>query len=362
MANFLKFLVFCLLGIGLMYLNIKFGSQINDYLFNYIKLIDIDYSLLGLYRDKITISILGHNSFIQVLWGLFLVLLSVLPILLYNEENLNNSSLHADKVSSIFKEYFLIPTYFVFAIWCFMLFVAGFPLILNGFVLLLYSEFDIKFFIEHNPIWIIWALFSLPWIALIAYLYNTNLPLLLIIKEKLKKSVIFLLILLISLIFLIKSDKIYFSKENLCIWNQCYLYSDIKAINIDHSGYEMEIILKSFDTKLPIFFSKWDLFRKEECDSDEWNSWCWLIHEPIIDINDRLTFIVQEDQKSEGDEDRISSEELSYLSEQKNFEKTLNAVVAWKVEYPETLNQDWIIVLRILHKKTNLYPKVINLK
>lgn len=362
MANFLKFLIFCLQGISLFYLNIKFWSQINDYLFHYIKLVDIDYSLIGLYKDKITINVLWHNPYIQVLWGLFLVFVSTLPIILYNEEYLNNLSLDKDKLSRIFKEYFLIPGYFVMAIWCFMLFMAWFPLILKGFALLLYLEFDIKFFIEHKLTWILWSLFSLPWIALISYLYNKNLDLLLIIKEKIKKAMLFLLILIVGIIFLIKPDKIYLSKENLCIWNQCYLYSDIKAINIDHSGYEMEIILKSFDTKLPIFFSRWDMFKKEECDSDEYNSWCWIIHEPIIDINDRLTFIVREDESSEGDEDRISIEELSYFSEQKNFEKTLNAVISWKIEYPETLNQDWIIVLRILHKKTTLYPKVTNFK
>ncbi len=359
MAFFIKFIIFCLLGFALMYLNIKFWAQINDYLFNYIKLVDIDYSLIGLYREKITISMFGHNPYIQLLWGLFLILFSTFPILLYKEDSINNYSIDEDKISRIFKEYFLIPGYFVIAIWCFMLFLTWFSLILDGSALLLYLQFDIKFFIEHNPVWILWALFSVPWIALIAYLYNKNLPLLLIVKEKLKNSIIFLLILVVGIIFLIKPDKISFSKENLCIWNQCYLYSDIKTININHSGYEMGIILKSFDTKLPIFFSKWDIFKKEECDSDEWNSWCWLIHEPIIDINDRLSFIVQEDEKNEGNEDRISNEELSYFSEQKNFEKTLNAVVSWKIEYPETLNQDWIIVLRILHKKTNLYPKVI---
>lgn len=344
-----------------MYLNIKLWSQINGYLFNYIKLIDIDFSLIGFYREKISINMLGHNPYLQVLWGIFLVLFSTIPVLLYNEKNIN-SSIEEDKITRIFKEYFILPGYFVMAIWCFMLFITWSSLILDGSALILYWQFNIKFFIEHNPVWILWALFSIPWIALIAYLYNKNLPLLLIIKEKLKKSLIFLLILILSVIFFIKPDKISFSKENLCIWSQCYLYSDIKAINIDHSGYWMEVILKSFDTKLPIFFSKWDIFRKEECDSDEWNSWCWLIHESIIDINDRLTFIVQEDEKSEGDEDRISSEELSYFSEQKNFEKTLNAVISWKIEYPETLNQDWIIVLRILNKKTNLYPKVTNLR
>lgn len=361
MSNFLKFIIFCLLGFGLMYLNVRFWSQINDYLFNYIKLIDIDYSLIGLYREKITINMFGFNPYLQLLWGIFLVLFSTIPILLYNDQN-NNSLIDEDKVSRAFKEYFLLPGYFVLIIWCFMIFLRWSSFILDGSALLLYTQFNIKFFIEHDPLWILWALFSIPWIALIAYLYNKNQSLLLAIKERLKKSLIFLLILVIGIIFLIKPDKISFSKENLCIWKQCYLYSDIKTINLDHSGYEMEVILKSFDTKLPIYFSKGDIFRKEECDSDEWSSWCWLIHEPIIDINDRLTYIVQENKNGEGDEDRISSEELSYFSEQKNFEKTLNALISWKIEYPETLNQDWIIALRILHKKTNLYPKVTNFR
>jgi hypothetical protein len=37
-------------------------------------------------------------------------------------------------------------------------------------------------------------------------------------------------------------------------------------------------------------------------------------------------------------------------------------VISWKINYPKTLSQDWIVVLRALHEKTSLYPKVTNFR
>lgn len=374
MKSFIKFIVFCLLAYAYVILYVILSA----FFFLYIKI--EPNTVLGLLKGS-TISSLWNNPYIDILYGLLLVLLSVFLILFFNDKSAN-SSIEEDKITRIFKEYFIVPGYIVMAILCFMLFIGWAYLIWGGLALLLYLEFSIRFFLEHSLIWMLLAL--LPILAvfkiyldketvgykpnilyngwLIWYIYKKNQA----YFNQLRWILRFLILILISLgtviIILFRPNTIYLFENKICIWKQCHLYTDIKAINIDYSGYRMEVILKPFDTKLFIYFSRRDMFQTEICDKDESGAWCEIIHKPIVDINDRLTFVVQEDEKSGSDEDRISSEELSYFSEQKNFEKTLNAVISWKIEYPETLNQDWIMVLKLLKEKTNLYPKVTDSK
>jgi hypothetical protein len=344
-----------------MYWNTKFWDQIIDYLFPYINLADINDFISPIYKETLNVNSLWSHIYLGVIWGLFLILISLLPLIFFKGKYLGESSQGDSTILIRFREYIIAPAFIVISISAVSLWLKWFTLLWYWLAILLYQDFNLKLFIEHNPAWI-WTFFILPWIILTWYLYNKNRTSLLNFKEKMKSYIFIILIFIIGIIFLTRPEQIYFNDKDICKGDQCYLYTDIKSINIDHSSYELEIILKSFNTWLPIILSKWDMFNQEECDSDEQNSWCWLIHKPILDINDRLTFIVQEDKKIEGDEERISSEELSYFSEQKNFEKTLNAVVSWKIKYPDSLSQDWILVLKLLNKKTALYPKVIQKK
>ncbi|NDK08458.1 hypothetical protein EOM39_04405 [Candidatus Gracilibacteria bacterium] len=348
MENFIKSIITILICVFFIYIGI-FLYNIFDYYFVYIDTSSI--KLLGGYYYNI----FDNNIYFQILLGIIFIFIPLLIIGFFKNfayVSIDGFYKYSWKVRNYIFDPLAISLGIIFFVIAYF-FLYQFTI---AIAILFYDIFNIRFFLDFHII-LVFGLIVL--FIFLGKLYGKYLDLLL----KYNNYIIFFTIFLITILFTIKSDKIIFNDENLCFNNECFLYSDIENINMDSSSYNIEIVLKSVNTKIPIKFSRNDMIAFSECDGDDdGHSYCNDIHEPILDINDRILYILKEN------DNHNDTTVPGQLFEQKNFEKTLYYIISEEsinrdeayIYYPDYLDDDWKLVLHNLYKKTNLIPKIVD--
>ena len=88
----------------------------------------------------------------------------------------------------------------------------------------------------------------------------------------------------------------------------------------------MQLIFKPFDTTIEFSVPQKDMLVSKMSDGDEEHVSSFLVHSPILNINDRISYVISEYESNLDDD--FTVEQISFFSEQKNFEKTLDAIIS----------------------------------
>lgn len=347
MENFIKTIMYILIII-LLFLIIPIFIQSFDILLPYII---IDDSYFWIWKS-FTYNIIENNIYFQLLLWLIFILSSIYLILFLNIVFKSN------KCSWQIKEYFIIPFSYILSFLWLIILILYVNNISSAIWILFYDLFNIELFwiINNIFLWIL-VLFLLglvTWVSIQLLFLNKKVN-----KFLFKNSnyVLFTIIVLIFSLFILKPNVIQLNESNICYWNDCYLYTDIKAINMDYSSYNIEIIFKPFNKKIPINFSRNDLTYSEECYWDENNTSCYKIHDPILNIDNKIKFILSM---------KYNLFVPEKLNTKNNYDKILYYIISkeniyWYEEsilYPGELSNDWNTILHLLYRKTNIIPNI----
>lgn len=322
-----------------------------DFLFPYIINNDIKY-----YWNINIYNIFENNVYFQLLLWVIFILICIYLIIFFNkfyDPNENWKYKYSWKV----REYLITPFSVILSLFGIFLVIFFISYISWAIAILFYELFKIEFLLYNNIIILLCL------IGLIILSFNLNKKYYNIIYNN-SKYILFTIIVLIISLFILKPNTITLNENNICYWKICYLYSDINTIKMDYSSYNIEIVLNPFNLIIPISISKSDMNKEEYCDwwDDDFigRGFCEEIHKPLLNINDRISYIL--DENNNRNEITISKK----IFEKKNYENTFNYIITERQinnDWDYLLyygDSEWDFIVKHLYRKTNIVPIIVN--
>lgn len=308
----------------------------------YVLFTNINFPYLNfVWNLKIDDKIIDSDKvFYNIFFWLMLILLSIIPNYFFDKKYF--------KKYSIFSEYFLWPILLIFwLIWIivWILWVVSF---IQWIQIIFYDIFKSNFLLDYY-LWIFWIILYIP-----AYIYYWDN----FFSKRSNKILDILIILITSLflalfIFITYRDNIKIN-NNLCFWDKCFEYSDIKNISIDNNTYNIFILTNNNTYALKL--SKIEMLNKNND---------WIVKKWIIDIQSRLKKIINTRYMENLDSTYLNK--INKLYNENNYQELLNLLLSNNIInsediYKASLNfepeLEWLFVLKYLYEKTNISPKL----